>query len=120
MTMSTLDMPKDQSDAYLLAAKSFKPIADKILVMPIEDEKITSPDGETIVLADDVRKKPMRGIVVAVGPGPNTYTKRDMETKPFDIVAFGKYAGQDLTIGGKTFIVMFEAEVLGIHVRVSS
>ena len=86
---------------------NFKPIADRVLIEPAAaDEKTASG----IIIPDSAKEKPQRGVVVAIGPG-----KKDEPTtvKVGETVLYGKFSGTDLSIDGKDYMIMREADILG-------
>jgi len=85
-----------------------KPLADRVLVEPAEAEEKTASG---LYIPDTAKEKPQRGKVVAVGTG-----KKDepMELKVGDVVLYGKYAGTELSIDGKDYMMMRQSDVLAI------
>jgi chaperonin GroES len=88
-----------------------QPLADNVLIERLEAETKT-PGG--IVLPDTAKEKPQRGKVVSVGKGKvaDDGTIRKMQVKKGDIVLFRSYAGTDLKIGDKEYLIMAESEIL--------
>lgn len=87
---------------------SFKPLADRVLVEPAAAETKTASG---IIIPDTAKEKPQRGNIVAVGQG----TKDEpMTVKVGDSVLYGKYSGTELSIDGKDFLIMKEADIFGI------
>ena len=86
---------------------NFKPLADRVLIEPDAAEETTASG---IIIPDSAKEKPQRGVVVAVGPG-----KKDDPTtvKVGETVLYGKFSGTDLSIDGKDYIIMREADILG-------
>ena len=86
---------------------NFKPLADRVLIEPAQAEEKTASG---IIIPDSAKEKPQRGIVVAVGPG-----KKDEPTmvKVGETVLYGKFSGSDLSIDGKDYMIMREADILG-------
>lgn len=85
-----------------------KPLADRVLVKPQEAEEKTASG---IIIPDTAKEKPQKGIIVAVGPG----TKDDkMEVKVGDTVLYGKYAGTELSLDGKDYLIMKQSDLLAI------
>jgi len=85
-----------------------KPLADRVLVEPQAAEEKTASG---IIIPDSAKEKPQRGKIVAAGPG----TKDEkMEVKVGDAVLYGKYAGTELTIDGKDYLIMRQSDVLAI------
>lgn len=96
-------------------AISLKPLADRVLVEPIEDEEIT-PGG--IVLPETAKEKPQRGKILAVGPGGRDEDGKliTMEVSVGDIVLFAKYSGSEvpIKIGGKKLLILRQSDLLAI------
>ncbi|MEO0119421.1 MAG: co-chaperone GroES [candidate division WOR-3 bacterium] len=93
-----------------------KPLADRVVVERIEEEEIKKGG---IILPDTAKEKPIRGKVIAVGPGrlDDKGNRIPMEVKKGDIVLFGKYAGQEIKIDNKEYLIMREDEILAIIVE---
>jgi chaperonin GroES len=85
-----------------------KPLADRVLVQPAEAEEKTASG---IIIPDTAKEKPMRGTVVAAGPG-----KKDEPTmvKVGDTVLYGKYSGTEIQVDGKDFLMMRESDIFAI------
>ncbi len=85
-----------------------KPLADRVLVKPMEAEEKTASG---IYIPDTAKEKPQKGTVVALGPGTKDVT---MEVKKGDVVLYGKYAGTEINIDGKDFLMMKQSDILAI------
>ena len=85
----------------------FTPLADRVLVEPKEAEEKTASG---IYIPDTAKEKPQRGKVVAVGIGAKDIT---MEVKVGDEVLYGKYAGTEITLDGKDYLVMKQSDIFG-------
>ncbi len=83
---------------------NFKPLGDRLLVERIE-EATTTASG--IIIPDNAKEKPSQGNVVAIGSDVE-------EVKVGNTVVFGKYAGNELTLDGKNYLVMELSDVLGV------
>jgi chaperonin GroES len=59
----------------------------------------------------DTPKKTTKGTVVAVGNGTKEHT---MTVKIGDSVLYGKYAGTELKLEGKDYLIMREDDILAI------
>ena len=94
-------------------AISLKPLADRVLVEPIEDEEIT-PGG--IVLPETAKEKPQRGKILAVGPGGRDEDGKliTMEVKVGETVLFAKYAGTEIKMEGKKMLILRQSDLLAI------
>ncbi len=84
------------------------PLHDRVIVEPAAAEEKTASG---IIIPDSAKEKPQKGIVVAAGPG-----KKDepMTVKAGDTVLYGKYAGTDITLEGKDYLIMRESDILAI------
>ena len=90
------------------ASVNVKPLADRVIVEAAEAETKTAGG---IIIPDTAKEKPMRGKIVAAGPG-----KKDEPTtvKVGDTVLYGKYAGTEITIDGKEYLIMKESDIYAI------
>lgn len=85
-----------------------KPLADRVIIRPAQAEEVTAAG---IIIPDSAKEKPLKGTVIAVGPG----TKDEvMELKDGDTVLYGKYTGTELEIEGDKVLIMRQSEVLAI------
>jgi chaperonin GroES len=94
-------------------AISLKPLADRVLVEPIEDEEVT-PGG--IVLPETAKEKPQRGKILAAGPGGRDEDGKliTMEVKVGETVLFAKYAGTEIKMEGKKMLILRQSDLLAI------
>lgn len=85
-----------------------KPLADRVLIEPKEAEVKTASG---IFIPDTAKEKPQQGKVVAAGPG-----KKDepMEVKVGDEVLYGKYAGTEVTVDDKKYLIVKQSDILAI------
>ncbi len=91
-----------------MAKVSVKPLADRVLIEPQEAEEKTESG---IIIPDTAKEKPQQGKVVAVGKG----TKDEvMEVNEGDTVLYGKYAGNELKLEGKDYLIMRQSDILAI------
>ena len=90
-----------------------RPLADKVLVERLEAENKTAGG---IVLPDTAKEKPQRGRIISVGEGKmlDDGTLRKMQVKKGDMVLFTSYAGTDVKIDGKEYLIMDESGILAI------
>ncbi len=96
-----------------MAKVNIKPLDDRILIEQCEAEEKTAGG---IVLPDTAKEKPQRGTVVATGPGKllDSGQRGTMSVKPGDEVFYGKYAGSDVEVGTKKYVILRESDVLAI------
>lgn len=85
-----------------------RPLADRVLIEPKEAETKTASG---IYIPDTAKEKPQQGAVLAAGPG-----KKDdpMEVKVGDNVLYGKYAGTEVTVDAKTYLIVKQSDILAI------
>lgn len=90
-----------------------KPLNDRVLVKRLEGEEVTKGG---IIIPDSAKEKPMKGEIIAVGPGKvdDDGKKVKMTVAKGDQVLFNKYAGTELKIDGEEFLVMREDDILAI------
>jgi chaperonin GroES len=91
----------------------FRPLHDRVVVKPIEQEEKTSGG---IIIPDTAKEKPQEGKVLAVGQG--AYDKdgnlRPLDVKKKDRVLFAKWSGTEVTLDGETVLIMRESDIMGI------
>jgi len=87
------------------------PLDDRVVLERLEAEEKTQGG---IVLPDTAKEKPQKGKVIAAGPGRllDDGTRAAMEVKVGDTVLFGKYAGTEVTIDRREYVIMKESELL--------
>jgi chaperonin GroES len=94
-------------------ATNVRPLNDKVLIERAKAEEKTKGG---IILPDSSQEKPKEGNIVAVGQGRlNDQGERlPFQVKKGDRVLFKSYAGTDVKIDGKDYILMSEEEILAI------
>jgi chaperonin GroES len=94
-------------------AISLKPLADRVVVERVSPKEKTSGG---IVLPDSAKDKPVEGTVLAAGPGLllENGQVRPLEVHQGDKVLFGSYAGNEVKIDGKEYLILKEEEILAI------
>lgn len=93
-------------------AVSISPLADRVVVKPLEAEEKTAGG---LIIPDTAKEKPQRGTVLAVGPGKvENGTKVDMSVKEGDTVLYGKYAGTEVQLDTEDALIMRESDILGV------
>lgn len=92
---------------------NLKPMFDRVVVRRNEDE--IEKKG-SIYIPDSAKEKPMRGEVVAAGPGKRLDDGKivALDVKAGDEVLFGKYSGSDVTVDDEELLILREEEILGI------
>ena len=91
----------------------FRPLHDRVVVKRLEED---AKSAGGIIIPDTVKEKPMRGEVVAVGPGVRDESGKinPPDVKARDIVLFGKWSGTEVKIDGDDLVIMKESDILGV------
>ena len=92
---------------------ALKPLGDRIVVKPIEQDEITAGG---IMLPDTAKEKPQEGKILAVGPGNrNDAGERVLlDVAVGDIVLYAKYAGTEIKLEGEKVLVLRESDILAV------
>lgn len=92
---------------------NLKPLGDRVVVEPQEQEQVTASG---LVLPETAKEKPQQGKILASGPG-----RRDddgdyiqMDVKVGDTVLYAKYAGTEIKLDGKKYLILKESDILAI------
>ena len=90
-----------------------KPLGDRLVVKAAPNEEKTKGG---LVLPDTVKEKPVEGEVVAVGQGKvlDNGTRQPMEVKVGDVVLYGKYAGTEVSVDDKKYLIMKQSDIFAI------
>lgn len=90
-----------------------RPLHDRLVVRRLEEGEQTVGG---IIIPDSAREKPQRGTVIAVGSGTvkEDGTRVPLDVKPGDLILFGKYASQEITLDGEALLIMRESDVLAV------
>ena len=91
----------------------FRPLHDRVVVKRLEED---SKSAGGIIIPDTVKEKPMRGEVVAVGPGTRDESGKinAPDVKAGDTILFGKWSGTEVKIDGDDLLIMKESDILGV------
>ena len=95
-------------------AKQFnlKPLEDRIVVQPSEEEETTTSG---IVIPDTAKEKPQEGSVVAVGPGRFEDGQRvPLDVAVGDTVIYSKYGGTEVKVEGEEYLILSARDVLAV------
>ncbi len=92
---------------------SLKPLGDRLVVEPIEQEEVTAGG---IVLPETAKEKPQQGKVLAAGPGARDEDGKriPLDVKVGDKVLYAKYAGTEFKLDGKKLLILRESDLLAI------
>jgi chaperonin GroES len=95
-----------------MAGVPFKPLGNRIVIQPTEDEEQMSAGG--IYIPDTAKEKPQEGKIVAVGPGRVTDDGKrvPMDLEEGDVVVYSKYSGTEYKDGDIEYLIVREDDVL--------
>ena len=90
-----------------------RPLADKVLVQRLEAEAVTAGG---IVLPDSAKEKPQQGKIINVGDGKllDDGSRSKFQVKKGDSVLFTSYAGSEVKLGGKEYMIMNESDIMAV------
>ena len=90
---------------------AIRPLDDRVVVEPLEAEEKTKGG---IVLPDTAKEKPTKGKVIAIGDGKllDNGQRAALLVKKGDQVLYGKYAGTEITVSGKEYLIIKESDIL--------
>ncbi len=97
-------------------AINLQPLADRLLVRPIEKEVVTRGG---IVLPDTAKEKPQEGEILAAGPGRLSEDGKRiaMDVKVGDIVIYAKYGGTEIKVEDEELMILRESDILAKRVK---
>jgi chaperonin GroES len=97
-------------------AIKLQPMADRLVVKPIEREEVTKGG---IVLPDTAKEKPQEGEVLAVGPGRKSEDGKviAMDVKVGDVIIYAKYGGTEIKIDDEELMILRESDILAKKVK---
>jgi len=95
---------------------NLRPLHDRVIIKRLEEER-KSPGG--IVIPDSATEKPIKGEVLAVGPGKTTDDGKTqaLDVKVGDQVLFGKYSGTEVKVDGEEVVVMREDDIMAVFTK---
>jgi len=93
-----------------------RPLADRVIVRPIEDQE-QKKGG--IITPDTAKEKPVQGEILAVGPGKlnDEGKKVPLEVKIGDRILYGKYTGTEVEIAEQALLVMKKSDIYAIVIN---
>lgn len=98
---------------------SFRPLQDRVLIRGVEQDAKTAGG---ILIPDTAKQKPTEGDVIAVGPGARSEDGKvqALDVRVGDRVLYGKWTGTEIKVDGDDFVIMKEADILGIVRRAAA
>ena len=94
-------------------AINLKPLGDRVVVEPLEQEEMTASG---LVLPETAKEKPQKGTVLAAGPGARDEDgkRAALDVSVGEVVLFAKYAGTEFKVDGKKLLILKESDLLAI------
>ncbi len=94
-------------------SKKLKPLGDRLVIKPNEQEEMTASG---LVLPETAKEKPQQGTILAVGPGrrDDDGKRIELDVAVDDVVLYAKYAGTEIKIDGEKLLILKESDVLAI------
>lgn len=92
---------------------NIKPLGDRVVVQPLEEEETTKGG---IILPDTAKEKPQQGKVIAVGSGRmlENGERVPLEVSVGDTVIYSKYAGTDIKMDDEEYLIISERDILAV------
>ncbi|MFQ3586935.1 MAG: co-chaperone GroES [Fimbriimonadaceae bacterium] len=92
---------------------NLQPLHDRIIVEAAPKEEKTAGG---IILPDTAQEKPLRGTVLAVGPGKtqDNGKRTPVDVKVGETVLYGKYSGTEVTVDGKEYVILRADDILAV------
>ncbi|MBL8039777.1 MAG: co-chaperone GroES [Chthonomonas sp.] len=92
---------------------NLKPLHDRIIIEPAAKEEVTAGG---IILPDSAQEKPLKGTVLAVGPGKRLDSGKvvEVDVKVGETVLYGKYSGTEVSVSGKDYVILRADDVLAV------
>ena len=92
---------------------NIRPLHDRVLVKPLDAEEKTAGG---IIIPDTAKEKPMKGRVVAAGPGVRGEDGKlhPLDVKKGDQILYGKWSGTEVKLNGDDLLIMKESDIMGI------
>ena len=90
-----------------------KPLGDRV-VIEVAEVELKTKSG--IIMPETSKEKPQKGKVVAVGAGKvlDNGSRAVPEVKVGEEVLFNKYAGTEVKVDDKEYLVIRESDILAI------
>ncbi len=96
------------------SAMNLRPLADRVIVEPLEREETTSGG---ILLPETAKEKPQEGRILSVGPGrwdEEGKNRVPLEVSVNDRVVYAKYSGTEIKLGDKKLLILGEKDILAV------
>ena len=100
-----------------MAKTEILPLADRVLIEPMEGKYKEGKTASGIVIPDTAEKeRPEQGKVVAVGPGKRGDDGKliPVGVKKGQVVLFTKYGPNEIKVDGKEYLIAREEDILAI------
>ena len=88
------------------------PVAGTANRIVVEAEAAEEKTASGIIIPDTAKEKPQKGRILAVSEKDEKGNKPAV--KVGDTVLYGKYAGTEITVDGKEYLIMRESDIFAI------
>ena len=89
-----------------------KPLADRLVVKPLEQESKTKSG---IIIPDTAKEKSQKGKVISVGPGKFKNGELiPLTIKVGDVVLYKEYGGDEVKLDGEDVMILKEEDILAV------
>lgn len=92
---------------------AIQPLGNRLVAERIEQAEQYSGG---IIIPDSAKEKGQTAKIVAAGPGSkkDDGTAVPLDVKAGDTVMIGKFAGNEITVDGKDYVILTEDDILGV------
>jgi chaperonin GroES len=91
---------------------NIKPVAGTQNRVVVEAAAAEEKTASGIIIPDTAKEKPQRGVVIAVSEKDDKGNKPEVQVG--DTVLYGKYAGTEVQVEGKDYLIMRESDIFAI------
>ena len=94
-------------------AVNVEPLADRVVVSPLEEEEQMRGG---LYIPDTAKEKPQSGKIVALGPGKLSEegVRIEPDVAVGQTVLYGKYSGTEVTVEGEDYLILRESDILAV------
>jgi chaperonin GroES len=104
-----------KADAANGVALNIRPLGDRVVIEAVEEDEATFAGGK-LVLPETAKEKPQKGRIVAAGAGRKDDDGKliAMDVEVGQHVLYAKYAGTEVKLDGKKYLILKESDILAI------
>ena len=104
-----------KADVANSVALNVRPLGDRVVIEALDEEEGTFAGGK-LVLPETAKEKPQKGRIVAAGAGRKDENGKviAMDVEVGQHVLYAKYAGTEVKLDGKKYLILKETDILAI------